>query len=284
MSDAVLTGAPRIFGIPAAEAPVVAVMRRGPTDWWHLGRWDVAGDRYEPGAWFKGALYPQKCDLSPDGRWFGYSALKYGREWSAGDIYEAVSRLPWLEALAAWNAGTTYTRGFHFVAGAAGHNAMGVPDVGDIEPCLRELGIALNPIEQFAVERRRGWSESADTPARTDSDPWDDRRNVELVKVQPGESSRYVLHVSGSYAGHRSSPQVREPAVYSLTDASGAMYVLDDVQWADWDERGRLLMATTAGELQIRVPGDDGWHTVFAEDLTVVRPDPRPAPPWATEW
>ena len=31
---------PRIFGIPATGSPVVAVLRRGPSDWCHVGRWD----------------------------------------------------------------------------------------------------------------------------------------------------------------------------------------------------------------------------------------------------
>src|SRR4029453_11590977 len=32
---------PRIFGIIALDAPVVAVVRRGPTDWMHVSRWDL---------------------------------------------------------------------------------------------------------------------------------------------------------------------------------------------------------------------------------------------------
>ena len=59
---------PRLFGIPAARAPIVAVLRRGPSDWSHVGRWDVARGLYEPGAWIRSNLYPQRCDLSPDGR------------------------------------------------------------------------------------------------------------------------------------------------------------------------------------------------------------------------
>lgn len=42
----------------------------------------------------KGTIYPQKCDVSPDGRWFAASILKANADWPAGDIYEQVSRLP----------------------------------------------------------------------------------------------------------------------------------------------------------------------------------------------
>jgi hypothetical protein len=51
----------------------VAVLRRGPS---HVGRWDLARGTYEPGAWIRANLYPQRCDLSPDGRWLCYFTLK----------------------------------------------------------------------------------------------------------------------------------------------------------------------------------------------------------------
>jgi hypothetical protein len=49
---------PRIFGIVAQNAPVVAVIRRGPSDWMHLSRWDLETPAYEPGAWLRGTIYP----------------------------------------------------------------------------------------------------------------------------------------------------------------------------------------------------------------------------------
>jgi hypothetical protein len=38
-------------------------------NWTHVERWDVAAGSYEPGVWLHGRLYPQRCDLSPDGRY-----------------------------------------------------------------------------------------------------------------------------------------------------------------------------------------------------------------------
>ena len=82
--------APRIFGIPATDAPVVAVIRRGPSDWCHVGRWDVEAMDFQPGSWLRGTIYPQRCDLSPDGRWLCYFTLKAGARWSAGATYIAL--------------------------------------------------------------------------------------------------------------------------------------------------------------------------------------------------
>lgn len=55
----------RVFGIGATAADVVAILRRGPSGWSHLGRWDIDTRSYEPGSWLHGTLYPQRCDLGP---------------------------------------------------------------------------------------------------------------------------------------------------------------------------------------------------------------------------
>ena len=272
--------APRVFCIPATAAPVVAVLRRGPSDWFHVGRWTLDPPSFEPGAWFRGQLYPQKCDLSPDGRWLLYSALDGGATWAAGTIYEAVSRLPWLHALAAWNAGTTYTRGLRFVARGEGVD-VGAPDVGDAAPLLQRWAVAPNRAEQFAVERRRGWAESEDSEPRRPSDAWDERRSARMEKDRPGGG--WTLRVEGSYAAFRDAPRLREPAVYSLW--SGAdVEVLEGVQWADWDATGRLLLATVDARLEIHDdPGARGAPS-FAHDLSPYRPSPEPPPAWAKAW
>jgi hypothetical protein len=75
---------PRLFGILARDAPVVAVLRRGPSSWAHIGRWDVAAATYLGGSWLRGTLYPQRCDVSPDGRFLAAMALVPRAEWAPG--------------------------------------------------------------------------------------------------------------------------------------------------------------------------------------------------------
>jgi hypothetical protein len=266
---------PRIFGIPATEAPIVAVIRRGPSDWVHIGAWNTAEGTYEPGAWLRGVIYPQKCDLSPDGSWLLYSAMKVGSEWAAGDIYEAISRLPWLTALAAWNSGTTYTRGMHFEADTA-QTDVGLPDVGDASAVVARYGLSWTRPDQFAVERRRGWVESIDTPQRDAGGAWDENRRVEMMK----RSGDVTLHVEGRYAAFRTGDPADGPPVYWMTQ-DDELEVLDGVQWADWDHQGRLLVATTGGILEARPVG--GGSTVIVADLARLQPKPRAAPDAATE-
>ena len=101
--------APRLFGICATAADVVAVLRRGPSDWTHLGLWDLTSEQFHSGSWLRARVYQQRCDLSPDGRYLCYFALNGGAQWDAGDTYIAVSRLPWFTALAAWGELTSST-------------------------------------------------------------------------------------------------------------------------------------------------------------------------------
>ncbi len=271
----------RLFVITASDAAVAAVLRRGPSDWWHIGRWSLDVPDYEPGAWFRGALYPQKCDLSPDGRWLAYSALQANATWAAGTVYEAVSRLPWLEALAAWEEGTTYTRGAHFDDATSGKCDLGEPDVGDVAPISRRFGMAITRPVQFAVERRRGWTEAAGTAARETGGPWDEDREVVMEKARPGEIDPSTLAVEGSFAAFRSLPDLRTPAVYSLrTDEDLA--VLDGVQWADWAADGRLLVATDSGALEVRRVDGLTVEVEWSHDLSQLGPDPAPAPSWAS--
>jgi hypothetical protein len=272
-----VSDSPRIYGIAASQAPIVAVIRRGPSDWCHIGRWDVANDAYEPGAWFRGTVYPQKCDLSPDGRWLVYSAMKVGSDWPAGDVYEAISRLPWLTALAAWNSGTTYTRGMHFTSSKTDVD-VGDPDVGDSRPVHARYGLRWTRPVQFAVERRRGWKESVDTPGRDAGGPWDENRRVEMVKPHPAQAQ--TLHLDGRYAAFRAGDPDDGPPTYWLADGAD-IEPLDGVQWADWGGDGRLLIATVDDRLQAR---STQGETVDVADLSHMPPQPVHAPDWAKQW
>jgi hypothetical protein len=59
---------------------------------------------------------------------------------------------------------------------------------------------------------------------------------------------------------------------------------LDGVQWADWDRRGRLLVATTDGRLQVRSGGTTERNVAWEVDLSRDEPDPKPPPDEARRW
>ena len=145
---------PRLFVLLASRAHVGLVIRRGPSAWTQLTLWDTDSDRFTPGAWLHGRIFAEKCDLSPDGRLFVYAAYQGGHLGSSTtDSWTAVSRPPWLHALALWPMGTTYGGGGRFVgdrrlvlrgadAAHPDHPARGlevVPGVADLHHSTQEV-------------------------------------------------------------------------------------------------------------------------------------------------
>lgn len=269
---------PRLYCIPATHAPVVAVFRRGPSNWSQVGRWDLASGCYEPGAWLGGRIFPRRSDLSPDGRYLCYFAHKPSARWEYGEAYVAISKLPWLTMLHAFETCGTWTRGFHFTETPGGAIAG--------EPCLPiPFGLRSIPVVQFANERRRGWEETPDSPARDPGDAWDEQRNACIRKRQPGGETWLYQQRRGRATGGNDTGQAIDGmrAEYWL-EAGGDLRPLRDLQWADWDAEGRLLAATRSGRLQIREGSGDAVRVLCEEDLAPLAPDPRPAPEWARRW
>ena len=107
----------RLHVLTAAESDKALILRRGPSAWYHLIQWQTQRDAFTRGAWFKGRIYEDKCDLSPDGGLFLYFVHKEGAQ-DQPDVthaWTAISRPPWLHALALWPQGTTYGGGGYFV-------------------------------------------------------------------------------------------------------------------------------------------------------------------------
>ena len=269
---------PRIYCIPATEAPVVAVFRRGPTNWSHVGRWDLKEKRYEPGAWLGGRIFPRRSNLSPNGRFLCYFAHKPSATWEHGEAYVAVSKLPWLNALHAFPTCGTWTRGFYFT---------GEKDCENPEDAKLPIpyGLRSIPVVQFANERRRGWNKTSDSPQRDTRDAWDVRRNARLYKRQPGGDRVLYVESRGSAGGEFGVDQAVDGLrVGYWLEVDGEMQLLAHLQWADWDRDGHLLAATRSGKLQIWILDGNRSQVLFEEDLSLYEPNPTPAPAWAQRW
>jgi hypothetical protein len=272
------SSAPRIYCIPATRAPVVAVFRLGPSRWSHIGRWDLAAGRYEPGGWLRGRIFPRRSDLSPDGQYLCYFAHKPNATWEHGEAYVALSKLPWLTALHAFATCGTWTRGYDFTEDGSRDNVFA-------ERLPIPYGLRSIPAAQFANERRRGWVEAEDSPVRDPGDAWDIHRNARMRKSQP-EGTRVLCVESVGFAGGAFGVDQSVDGLrvrYSL-ESEGDLELLDDLQWADWSRDGQLLVATRSGLLQVRNLESNGSSIVFETDLSNLEPNPTPAPGWAQHW
>jgi hypothetical protein len=104
----------KLYLLLAREAPIAVILRRGPSGWYHVIRWHTNTDQFEHGAWFRGRLYEEKCDVSPDGELLLYFALKGSWQTSYRGSWTAISRAPWLHALGLWPQGDTWGGGGRF--------------------------------------------------------------------------------------------------------------------------------------------------------------------------
>lgn len=93
------------------------IFARGPAAWYHLIQWNTEKDSFQHGHWFKGRIYPENCDLSPDGSLLLYFAHQGRRlNTSSTHAWTGLSRAPWLSTLGLWPNGSTWGGGGRFIS------------------------------------------------------------------------------------------------------------------------------------------------------------------------
>jgi hypothetical protein len=264
------SSAPRLYCLVAQRASTAIVFRRGPAKWFHLLRWDLLSGALEPGAWVRKKLYPDRCDLSPDGTLLlFYLGGGFGRYF---EVFGGVSSAPWLHPHTSWGEHGTWGRGSRFVDEDEGSGAD--------EPRTLQLGrkhvvIRAKHNTAFDNELRRGWAYAPECPPRDPEDTWDERRLIILEKTS-GLNQLKLAGRSQCFAGSRPGP------TFTLLTSTGTE-TLTDACWADWDHAGRLLIATVDGRLRMEQPGPAPRAVVIEHDLNGLVPLPQPAPEWARQ-
>src|SRR6516162_6940589 len=99
-----------LFVILARNAPCGVIFRRGPSKQVLVIKWSLRNDTFEGGQWLKGRIYERRCDLSPSGEKLIYFAGNY-RSKNGPLTWTAVSRTPYLTALAMWPKGDAWGGG-----------------------------------------------------------------------------------------------------------------------------------------------------------------------------
>jgi hypothetical protein len=107
--------AARLHVLLARDAPLGVVIRRGPSKVVATILWNRATDEFELGQWLKGRIYERRSDLSPDGKHLIYFAMNGKWKEEAGGSWTAISRAPYLKAIAlfpkgdCWHGGGLWT-------------------------------------------------------------------------------------------------------------------------------------------------------------------------------
>lgn len=243
----------RLYAILARKAPLGVVFRRGPSNHVLVVKWNTETDSFEHGQWLKGRIYERRCDLSPKGDLLLYFAANYRSPYRS---WTAVSRPPYLTALALWPKGDAWGGGGSFesqtrIALNHRHQELVLAE-GFKLPKRFKIGL---------FGKRPGWGE--DDPIwsqRLTRDGWtlvtegDELRRdfnakvwIELnpprifSKPHPTLGKQYALDLQIVGVHEKNGPSYVQN--YSILKNGFPVDMIEGSDWADWSQSGDLLFA-----------------------------------------
>lgn len=226
----------RIHLLPAKAAPFVIVIRRKPSKCFHIVRWNTRTDELEHGSWFKGKLYPKRCDVSFDGNWMVYLAMG-----ASSDTWNGVCNPPYLKTVVeSENMGTWFGGGYWSDRKTLLLNQW-TPDGGSL------------PFKLGQMEPEFGGEDLSVLYARWRRDGWVRRGENFGEKREVADSSSYVVECVGD-DGWQHAPSREHPALvarfigylkhgytFRFTLQEFPELLDDQVDSACWDSRGNLV-------------------------------------------
>ncbi|MBZ0282652.1 MAG: hypothetical protein K8L97_18065 [Anaerolineae bacterium] len=270
----------RLFGLLAREASIGVIIRRGqPKNWIQLIHWDTQKDVFKPGQWFHGRVYDERSDLSPDGKLWVYFAAKYTPQPHRKQSYHhwtAVSKPPYFTALYFQPEVDTYSGGGSFINNnTILYNSVspsaGAQSIPDTHLTMTWGDIHFLPASFYKNLEIHGWvSADQDACVTTDNSP-----------IVQGKTPSVWQKQSGKY--QLSLKYTRKGRVYSLRISGSDFGIPSSVNWADFDQRGRLVLAREGKLFSASLKNDELIYHELA-DFNNHRPERMEAPDWAKKW
>jgi len=216
----------------ASDAPVGVIFRRGPSKLVRSILWNRDTDKFTPGQWFKGKIYPDRSDVSPDGRHMIYFAMG-GVAWAipkTGGTWTAISQVPSLTALAIWPQGDTRGGGGIFASNSS-----------------YWLDTYREPLRDDTKLKRVS---TKPAPSRMERDGWLQKETGRKTKVfvvfEKPLAKGWTLRLKQNFLKDRYELEQREHAL---------RLEFPTWEWEEWDrkrlvwaERGRVCTATLGTE------------------------------------
>jgi hypothetical protein len=285
----------RIYALIAAGARKAVVFRRGPSKCVLVLSWDLKTDTLHSGQWFKGRIYERRCDLSLDGELLAYFAARHHGPLGT---WTAVSRPPFLTALALWPKGDAYGGGGLFQDSRELHlNHRPGDEFALADGFALPRGFRVRPFGE-----RPGWGE--DAPIHTTRLAREGWRTVVSGEASPF-STKGLFHwtidppmVMEKPIGHGGKARLRvglhgigkrDGAWYAQTaqvvvSATGKVLDLGEIDWADTDHNGDVLFARDGCLYRLAQPLVSGAAPKLVADLNVLSFETRAAPGFARGW
>ena len=247
---------PRLHVLLARDAPRAVVVRRGPTREVAFVEWDRRKDTFRVGQWLRGRIYERRSDLSPDGKHVIYFAMN-GR-WSSETkgAWTAISRAPYLHAVALFAKGDCWHGGGLFVDS----KTYWLND-GYGHAVLRDTREVVRAKQPPYAPRWGGecWGVYFNRLAR---DGWTYRQDLS-ISIQLAQTIVWEKPLPRGWTlrklAHASLSRKQGQGVYhdehELVDPSGREHPRESWEWADldgkrlvWAESGALWTSPIGGE------------------------------------
>jgi hypothetical protein len=298
------------------------IFRRGPSKSVQLILWNIETDSFISGQWFKGRIYERRCDLSPDGSKLIYFAAKRSTstiDSTIGETWTAISKPPYLTALALWPKGDSWNGGGLF--DSSGSIFLNHPDFSlDAHAKFKPPANFRVANEQFQYGEddpilwrrltRDGWKlikpwSGAVAKDETLLAKFD--QNHDIVRPSEKEWLRELIlrgkRKRNGYVtfGANIAEKQSESANYSLIwknaiiefesfaefsvrdNKSGQRHHLENASWADWDNSGRLVFVAEGKVYSGSIESGALTKTLLA-DFNANKFCELQAPIWAQHW
>ena len=259
----------RLHLLRAHDAPVIVVIRRGPSKLFHVIKWNTEKDKLDCGSWFSGKLYPMRCDVSFDGKWMVYLAMG-----DNGETWNGCCALPFLK---------TYLEGDNYGAWNGGGFWRDAKTLM-LNRWLDERGHV--PFKTESMEIGRDEDEGV-LYAKMERDGWKRNGNSWGTDEEIKGSKKYMVRTTGddgwSWRIERKGPTLQcFYRGYLEFGRSFEFRVLEqpdlldpNVQWATFDARGHLIVAR-AGWIERYSPANvKSGRPGFRLDLNGLTRPPR---------
>ena len=289
------TATSRLFVLLARSARVGVIFRRGPSKRVLLVRWDLAADAFEAGQWLKGRIFERRCDLSPNGEYLLYFAASFRPPVFS---WTALSRPPYLTALALWPKGDAWGGGGLFESGRRillNHPESEMSMVEGMRVRVRDLRVSQMPNagrgEDGPIVRERmardGWTLVQEARwgehSATARVAWRADAPATWSKRQPHRHPMVSLRMRILGIHERQGPWY--VTHFDVLDRGGTVQRdLGVLDWADWDANGDLLFALKGTVNRLAAAQVLTGRPLPLVDLSGLTFEERPPVREATQW
>ncbi len=281
----------RIYFILARSSPAAVVFRKGPSKWVQVLKWDTDQDTFEGGQWFHGRIYERRSDLSPDGSMLVYFAQKINgrtlRDREYTYAWTAVSRPPYISALALWPKGDCWHGGGLFQDNETlilNHKS----DVAKPHPNHHPHGIKVvlknhvcgedDPLFSERLQRD-GWHLKQEWVVENRGYPLMYTTRQPEIREKRNHDESMVIRLT------RSIEELNYAEEFAVSTCEGStLFQIERASWADWDRRGRLVFARDGKILEGQLRDNNVLDERVLVDLNSAKPVAIRSPGWASRW